>query len=137
MLSADRSRWIVRVISAAAVIHGAYFLYIGVLEFERITHGANVPHLQLATRGLVEIAGGIALFFDRRWSRWLFLAIAAIALLAALALCQVWFLIADNLPEATRNRLAGALAFALLWAGVSTLSAVLVFRHFKLPPKSG
>src|SRR5262245_11685 len=107
MLSADRKGWILRTISAAAVIHGAYFLYSGVPAFERMTHGANAAHImQWGLRGLVEIAAGIALFFDRRWSRWLFLAIAAIALLAALELCQLWFLMADNIPEATRNRLA-------------------------------
>jgi len=132
-------RVIALIISAVAVMHGVYLLFAtGILLPEKVRDGAGFVSLGAmlwalrgAAVGVLEVASGAALFFEKRWSRWLFLLVATLAIYNAIVLCQVWLMTGGIVHERYPGQFVVALAVVLLTATVSALFAVLVFQHFK------
>lgn len=144
MPRSGRGRVIVRIVSAVAVAHGAYLLFaVGILLSEKVRAGAGFVSLGAmlwalrgAALGVVEITSGAALFFEKRWSQWLFLLVAVVALDNAVSLGQAWFITGGVVvSERYPGQFAVGVALGLLQAVVSALFAALVFQHFKPSPK--
>ena len=94
------ARLLIRIISAVAVIRWACLLIAAeILLLDKIRDRAGSSHLGAMAgilRGAaVRVADGVgraALFLERRWSRWVYLLVAMLAVDNALMLCHVWFI---------------------------------------------